>query len=62
MANQTELANQLNALNAQMTKIMGEVQTLLDAIANGGQVSPEVEAAVAQLSATIQAVDDQNPG
>lgn len=58
---QQELAQQLDALTTQTTKIKAEVQALLDAIANAGNVSPEVQTAVDNLKAAIQGVDDLNP-
>ena len=62
---QTKLAEQLRAANAQAKKVAGEqaaaLQKLRDEIAAGGPVSAEVEAALAELQSTIQTQDDLNP-
>ena len=65
MATQQELAADLKALGAQVTKIGAETQSLhhkvdslqaaLDA---AGSTTPEVDAAMADLRASVQAVDD----
>jgi ABC-type transporter Mla subunit MlaD len=66
--NQTELLEHLNTLNAavgkvgeETTALIAEVQALKDAIAAGGTVSPEVEAALAAVEARVKAVDDLVP-
>lgn len=72
MTTQAELAAQLQALAAQAEKSRGEVVAavgalnsrvaeLEQALANAGQVSPEVEAAFAAVKNAVQAVDDLNP-
>lgn len=65
MATQKELVEGLKALNAQVTKIASEtsglsqkvadLQTALDA---AGGTTPEVDAAMSEVRASIQAVDD----
>lgn len=65
MASQKELAEQLKALTAQTEKakaeIIAKVTSLEEAIANAGNTSPEVDAALAELKAAVQGVDDLNP-
>jgi hypothetical protein len=62
---QTQLAADLVALKAQGEKakaeIIAKVAALEAAIAAGGVVSPEVEAALADLRGTVQGIDDLNP-
>lgn len=62
---EAEVAAALQALTVQVNKIKGEVaaklQALADAIANQGNVTPEVEAALAELQAAVGQVDDLNP-
>ena len=65
MGTQTELAAKLTALTTQVSKIGTETQTLLvkiedltNAIAAGGATTPEVDAAVAALTAQVGVVDD----
>lgn len=62
MATQAQVAADLVTLTGQVTKIKSEVtgklQELTDAIANQGNASPEVEAALAALKTEVQAVDD----
>ena len=58
---QSELAAQLTAANERVLKIIGETKALLEAIANQDEVSPEVEAAAATLTATIAEADNQVP-
>lgn len=65
MANQQQLANDLKALGAQVTKIHAEVtglsqkvtdlQTALDA---AGNTTPEVDAAMGEVRTALQGVDD----
>lgn len=59
--NNAELVEKLNALEARANKIIGEVQKLLEALANAGNVSPEVESAVARVETVIGTLDDLNP-
>lgn len=65
MTTQAELAAELSALKAQVDKVRAEVtekvQSLEDALNAAGTVSPEVEAALADLKASVQAADDLNP-
>jgi len=59
---QAELAVQLTALKEQTQKanaeIVAKIATLEQAITDAGNVSPAVEAALADLKASIQTVDD----
>lgn len=50
----------INAQTEKLVKIQGEIQVLKDAINNSGNVSPEVEAALANLEATVTATDELN--
>src|SRR5436190_15124430 len=63
--NQKDEALALGALRTQLTKANGEIQAKLkalqDTIDNGPDVSPEVEAAVAELTKASQALDDVVP-
>lgn len=65
MANQAELAQSLRTLTAQNEKAATEqaaaLQKLLDALDAGGGTTPEVDAAVEELRASIQRDDDVNP-
>lgn len=68
MTTQTELANALDALTQTVTKIGLETAATLDkvaeleaAMATGGAVSPEVQAAFDALKAQVQSVDDLVP-
>lgn len=58
-------AQALRDLKAQNEKARAEnakkLKALQDAIDNLGQTSPEVDAAMADLKASIQAEDDENP-
>lgn len=56
--NQTELAQALADLGTQLNKALDEIRT---AIENGGNVTPEVEAALNNAKAVAQALDDLNP-
>ena len=62
--NQAELQAELESLTAQADKIKAEalaaIAALEAAVANG-QTSPEVNAALAGLRASVQGVDDINP-
>ena len=65
MATQAELATDLTALNDQVTKIGTETEGLKTAVAAleaalaaAGSVTPELQAAVDNLKAKVQSVDD----
>lgn len=53
----------MEALTAQMGKIKGEVQTLIDEVKAGGagNTTPAFDAALDALTASIGGVDDMNP-
>lgn len=61
---QAELAADLRALNAQVEKskqeILDKTAQLETAIQNAGNVTPEVEEALANLKSSVQSVDDLN--
>jgi uncharacterized protein involved in exopolysaccharide biosynthesis len=63
--NQTELAQELTNLTAQGEKakaeIIAAVAALEDALLNAGSTTAEVDAALANLKATVQGIDDLNP-
>lgn len=65
MTSQAELATQLQDLAAQTEKARTEVLTkigdLESAIANAGNTTPEVDAALAALKGAVQGVDDIVP-
>lgn len=65
MASQTELAQSLRDLKTQNDKAAAEqaaaLQKLQDALDAAGGTTPEVDAALAELKASIQAEDDKNP-
>ncbi len=64
MTSQIELATQLAALAAQQDKARAEIVAKLAALEEAivaNPVSPDVEAAVAALRASIQATDDIVP-
>lgn len=62
---QEELLAELQALKAQNEKakveITGKIATLEAAIANQGNTSPEIDAALADLKTSIQGTDDIVP-
>lgn len=65
MATQAQLVEDLNAVSAQVAKIgtestatLQKVTDLEAAIANAGNTTPEVDAAMAALKAQVQVVDD----
>jgi len=60
MSKLSELAGNLTALTAVVTKIATEVQALKDALANA-EIPAEAQAALDNLSAALKAVDDINP-
>ncbi len=63
--NQAELKAKLDAMTAQNEKARAEQQAafkkLQDALDAAGNTTPEVDAAVEALGASIQAEDDENP-
>lgn len=63
--NQTELAQALTDLGTQLTKasaeITGKIADLEAAISNAGSTTPEVDAALAALKVSGQALDDIVP-
>jgi hypothetical protein len=65
MSTQAELATQLLAVRDQLTKASAEVQArvaaLEAAIANSGNSTPEVDAALDAVKQIAQALDDLNP-
>lgn len=65
MKTQAQVAADLRAITAQQNKIAAEIAAALaklaEAIANMGNASPEVEAALAELTVASQANDDLNP-
>lgn len=65
MASQTELAQSLRDLKTQNDKAAAEqaaaLQKLQDALDAAGGTTPEVDAALAELKASIQSEDDLNP-
>ncbi len=62
---QAELAEEIRQSNTQTRKgideVLGKIKNLEDIIANGAEVSPELEAAVADLKVSTQALDDIVP-
>ena len=68
MATQAELAQQLTALGVQLGKIgsessatLAKVSALEEALANAGNVTPELQAAFDAVKAQVQLVDDLVP-
>ncbi len=65
MATQAELAQQLRDVIAQNEKargeILGKIADLEQAIIDAGNTSPDVDAALADLKASVQADDDIVP-
>lgn len=65
MTTQTELAQGLEALQAQTDKaraeVLGKIADLEAALGNADSVSPEVQAAFDALKGSVQAVDDIVP-
>ncbi len=62
LMNQTELKEKLEALTSQAQKsnaeIQAKLQELADAIATQGNTSPDVDAALANLTAVVKANDE----
>ncbi len=65
MATQKELADQLAALKLQVDKskaeVIAKIAALEQAIIDAGNTTPEVDAALADLKASVQAEDDVIP-
>jgi seryl-tRNA synthetase len=65
MVTQVELAERMRALKAQNDKATAEqmaaLQKVQDALAQAGNTTPEVDAAMEELAASIQRDDDLNP-
>ena len=65
MATQAELAQSLRDMKTQNDKAAAEqaaaLQKLQEALDAAGGTTPEVDAALAELKASIQAEDDLNP-
>lgn len=65
MATQAQLAQELRDVKVQNDKsraeILAKIAALEDAIANGGGTTPEVDAALADLKASVQTDDDIVP-
>jgi uncharacterized phage infection (PIP) family protein YhgE len=51
----------LQAMTEKVAKISAEVQALIDAVAGIGETTPEFDAALATLQASLQGLDDKNP-
>lgn len=64
-ASQAELAAAIRESTTQTRKgideVLGKIKALEDVIAAGGTVSPELEAAVAELKKATQSLDDIVP-
>lgn len=56
-----ELTNIKNQLDKAKAEVMAKVADLEAALANAGQTTPEVDAALAALRGAAQAIDDLNP-
>ena len=65
MTDQSTHAAELAAIKDQLTKASGEIVAKFDALAAAlaaaGSTTPEVDAAMADLKAVAQALDDLNP-
>ncbi len=68
MATQKELADQLNGISDQLVKVGAETTTLIKTvddlkavIANGPEVTPELQQAVNKVAAQAKVVDDLVP-
>ena len=62
---QSQLAAELTAIKDQnekaRTEILAKIAALEEALANAGNTTPEVDAALADLKASVQTDDDLNP-
>jgi hypothetical protein len=56
MANISTLAPRLQELQSTVNALAVNVQLLKDRVANAGEIPPEVEAALSNLSSSIQAI------
>ena len=65
MATQTELAEQLTEIKSNLTEAFGElsakITALEEALANAGQTTPEVDAALADVKAIATTLKDIVP-
>ncbi len=65
MATQAQLAQELRDIKDQnekaRTEILAKIAALEEALANAGNTTAEVDAALADLKASVQADDDLNP-
>lgn len=63
--NMTELLAQLQGLKTQADKakaeVIAKIAALEEAINNAGTTTPEVDAALTDLKASVQGLDDLNP-
>lgn len=63
--NQAELAQQLRAITEQNDKarqeVLDKISSLETALVNAGNMSSEVEAALAELKSSVQTDDDMVP-
>lgn len=61
---QAELAQEIRDTNTQLQKAKGEILASTDrleqAVRDAGNVTPEVEEALAELKSNVQSVDDLN--
>lgn len=55
-----EAVAKLNGIATQLQKVKAEVQILVDAGANAGNITPELQAAIANVAGAVQGVDDLN--
>lgn len=64
MATQAQLAQELRDIKTQnekaRTEILAKIAALEGAIENAGNTTPEVDTALAELKASVQADDDLN--
>lgn len=58
---QAEAAQKLTEVANQLGKVRTEVQALVDAANNEQNISAELQAAIENVSAAVQGVDDINP-
>jgi len=57
---QEELKTLLEASNAKVDKIKGEIQTLIDAVNNSTNVPQDIQDAANALATNLQSADDMN--